>query len=249
MTSVWFIVPAHRRFDLTRVCLRQLRRTCNAMRAYHIDATAVVIADDENLYVAADLGFATVRRDNHQLGRRFNDGHQLACDPAYNPNPADFVVPCGSDDWVDPVIFRRLPAPGVIGVFTWQSTVSEDRTRLQRQRVGYKCGSGIRIIPRDLIAAAGYRPCREHARSGVDTTAVEGIKTAVGEFPATVCLDVHPLQIVDFKSRREQIHSYSSLRGFGRGPESTDPFGDLAGFYPEAVEELRAITPALAVAA
>jgi len=64
-----------------------------------------------------------------------------------------------------------------------------------------------------------------------------------------VCLDVHPLQIVDFKSRHEQIHSYSSLRAFGRGPESTDPFGDLAGFYPEAVEELRAITPALAVAA
>ena len=240
MTRIWFIVPAHGRVDLSRVCLRQLRRTCDAMRAnYDIDATAVVIADDENLDVADDLGFATVKRDNHQLGRKFNDGHQLACDPAYNPNPADYVVPCGSDDWVDPVVFQRLPPPGVVGVFTLHAVVNEDRTRLQRLRVGYKCGAGIRIIPRDLVAAAGYRPCREHARSGVDTTAVEGIQRSIGEFPATVCLDVHPLQIVDWKSRHQQLHSYSAIRGFGKGPESTDPFGDLAGFYPEAVEELR----------
>lgn len=31
MIRLAFIVPAHKRFDLARVCLRQLRRTCDAL--------------------------------------------------------------------------------------------------------------------------------------------------------------------------------------------------------------------------
>src|SRR5690349_10276090 len=102
---VWFVVPVFGREELTAVCLRQLAWTCEQMARYDLEATAVVIGEDLSLDVAQELGFATVRRDNTQLGRKFNDGYQLACDPAYNPEPADYVVPCGSDDWVDPVIF------------------------------------------------------------------------------------------------------------------------------------------------
>ena len=92
VVSLWFVVPAHGRYELTRICLEQLRRTCDALP---YDATAVVVAEDQNLYTAADLGFATVHRDNDFLARKFNDGIQLACDPNYNPEPADYVVPFG----------------------------------------------------------------------------------------------------------------------------------------------------------
>ena len=71
-----------------------------------------MIADDENLDTAAELGFATVRRDNRFLARKYNDGIQLALDPSVNPRPADYAVPFGSDDWVDHRIFHRLP-PGM----------------------------------------------------------------------------------------------------------------------------------------
>ena len=53
--SLWFCVPAHGRYELTRICLEQLRRTCDALP---YEATAVVIADDENLHTAYELGFA-----------------------------------------------------------------------------------------------------------------------------------------------------------------------------------------------
>jgi hypothetical protein len=63
-----------------------------------------------------------------------------------------------------------------------------------------------------------------------------------------VKLDVHPLQLVDWKSGDTQLNAYQILRGFFRS-ESDDPFGDLAEVYPaEALDEMRALT-GLAVAA
>ncbi len=245
MTRVWFMVPVHGREALTEVCLRQLKRTCDAAwLAYDIQATAVVIGDDRSLQVAADLGFATVRRDNHQLGRKFNDGYQLACDPAYNPEPADYCVPCGSDDWVDPVILRRMPPPDAIGNFRQITVVNEGRTVCTSLKVAYSTGAGIRIIPASLIARAGYRPAHEEARRAVDASTQYGISEALrGHVPRTVYLDVHAAQIVDWKSHGQQLNSYAQLRGFRRGNE-TDVWETLEPHYPaEALDEMLHLTP------
>jgi len=245
---VWFLVPVHGRFELTRVCLRQLARTCLSADEYAIEATAVVVGDDANLDVASELGFATVRQTNEFLGRKFNDGFQAACDPEFNPRPADFVIPCGSDDWIDPVILQRLPRENEVGIFRQIAVVDETRTRLARLRVGYKGGCGIRIIPHKLLAQASpwqvpYRPAADDRTRAVDTSGIEGIKTAWrGQFPQTVDLDVHPLQIVDWKSNGEQLNSYAALTGFRRGPEVEDPFEVLADVYPvAALDEMREV--------
>lgn len=235
--TVTFVVPVHGRESLTRVCLRQLRRTCNEAS---VRATAVVVGEGPILeYARIDLGFATVKRDNSQLGRKFNDGFQLACDPDFNPWPADYVVPCGSDDWIDPAILERLPPAGQIGVFRQMAVVSEDRTRLARITVGWKGGAGIRIIPRSMIAAAGYRPSAEERARGCDTATLEGIKRATGRFPAMVELDRHPLQIVDFKTDGVQLNSYRSMVGFRRNQSVTaDVWDELRAVFPEAVDDM-----------
>src|SRR5688572_14547654 len=106
MNSLWFIVPAHGRTELARICLRQLWRCCHDLIENGVDATAVVVADDENLDTARDLGFGWVRHDNQYTSQKFNEGIYLACN---NPRPADYVVPCGSDDWVDYRLFLELP--------------------------------------------------------------------------------------------------------------------------------------------
>ena len=243
MKRLWFVVPCHGREDITTVCLRQLRRTCDAMLPMGIDATAVVIADDANLDTADDLGFATVRRDNRMLGRKFNDGYQLACSPALNPRPADYVVPCGSDDWIDPQIFRTLPE-NAIGVFEQIAIVNEERTRLARCRVtGMAAGVGIRIIPAWFLAASGFRPAEEDRKRAIDASTFIGIaRSNEWQRPPTVRLDVHQLQLVDWKSAGTQLNTYNILRGFFRS-ESDDPFGELADVYPsEALDEMRALT-------
>ncbi len=238
MTRICFVVPVHGREDLTRICLRQLRRTCEAA---NVEATAVVIGDDDSIDYADELGFHAVRRDNQQLGRKFNDGYQLACDPRFNPAPADYVVPCGSDDWVDPVILERLPPDGTIGIFRQIAVVNEERNHLMRVNYRQNGGVGIRIIPRAFLAACAYRPADEHHGRGIDTSTLMAMYRLNRRLPKMIEMDVHPLQIVDWKSHGHQLNSYRALAGYRRGDE-TDVWSELAEFYPsEALEEMRAL--------
>lgn len=246
MIRVWFVVPVHGREALTRVCLRQLARTCEAAEEFGVEATAVVVGQGESLAVAEEFGFGTVERDNVFLGRRFNDGMQLACDPRFNPEPADYVIPCGSDNWVDPSIFSRLPEEA-IGSFYQIAIVNEEQTEMMRLTVGWKGGAGVRIIPCSFLEASGFRPAAEDRRRAVDTSAIEGIKQALGYFPPIETLDIHPLQIVDWKSHGTQLNSYAMLGGYRLGASETDFWDALAEHYPEeALEEMQALKVAVA---
>jgi hypothetical protein len=90
--SIWFVVPAHGRVDVSRICLAQLSATCKELTGRGYPTSAVVVADDENLDVAAELGFGTVERANSPLGRKWNDGYELAGRTA-----VDYVIPLGTD--------------------------------------------------------------------------------------------------------------------------------------------------------
>ncbi len=235
---VWFAVPVHGREKLTKVCLTQLKRTCDTLTAQGIEATAVVCGTGRSLTVASQLGFATVKRDNEQLGRKFNDCYDLACNPQYNPEPADYVIPCGSDDWIDPRIVQ--PDPHKIVCFKEIAVVNETRDQLARLHCRYAGGAGIRIIPREMIEKAEYRPAIEDARRGIDTGTLYGLLGTHGR-EKIVYRDVHSVQIVDWKTQGQQLNSYAMLRTHRHG-EPTDPFEALADFYPaEALEEMRAL--------
>lgn len=241
---LWFLIPAHGRFDLARVCLQQLRRTCDALIDGGIDASAAVVANDQNLELAEALGFATIRETSPTLGRKWNHAYQFACDPAYNPQPADYVVPFGSDDWIDADLLLTAPVgPDYLTCFRRCAFVSEDGRRLARLSIGYPGGVGVRVIPRSFVEKAGYRPADEHKRRSLDTSTLAGLKKAnYGRTPEIVYHDLHDLQVVDFKSQAGQLNSYKMGLRFTKARESSDVFGELAEVYPaEAVEEMRAV--------
>lgn len=238
--ALWFVVPAHGREELAAICLRQLRRTCDELSDAGLEATAVVIADDGNLRTARALGFGTIERDNRFLSRRFNDGIQLACDPRYNTRPANFVVPMGSDDWVDSRILLQLPERNrmVVG-FKRMAFVREDGLELSRSFVDYDGGCGIRIYPRRLVQELGYRPADEDRSRGCDTSILVNVKRAVRQLEIEH-RDVHDLQIVDFKSPRDQLNGYADVRRWSRDRES-DPWTELEDVYPhDAIAAMRA---------
>ena len=236
--TLWFIVPAHGRLPLARICLRQLRRTCDALEHEGVRASAVVVACDENLDTARELGFGTIERDNQQLSRRFNDGLQFAFDPTVNPYPVDYAVFCGSDDWVDHRLFLELPAQDEVGLFRWASFVNEDRTEIC-SRYGAMDGWGVRVYPRALIERVGFRPAEEDRNAGCDTSLLIGVRMAIPRLK-TRYGDLHGQQIVDWKSSEQQIHPYSRVayRAKDRQP---DPYTVLEPLYPEAVKEMRAL--------
>jgi hypothetical protein len=235
-------MPAHGRFELAAICMRQLRRTCDSLQAEGVNATAVVIADDENLDTARDLGFATVERDNRYLARKFNDGIQLALDPEHNPHPADYVVPFGSDDWADHRLFLDLPpADRVVG---WQrlAIVREDGQQISCHQLDYMGGAGIRVYPSELMRPFGYRPADPDRRRAIDTSILVNVCQHHG--PERMRIEhrhLHDFQIVDWKSPAEQLNRYADLAAVYRPTVTGDPFTELAGVYPdEAIDEMRA---------
>ena len=240
MPSLWFCVPVHGRLELTAICLRQLRRTCDALNEEGVHASAVIVASKQDLRALPDLGFGSVERDNKYLGRKFNDGIMLATDPRYNGKPADYVVPCGSDDWVDHRLFLDLPAQDTIIGFQRMSFVREDGQAMISASLDYRGGSGIRIIPRALVEPLTYRPADEDRRRACDTSILSNLTMFHEGRLKVEHRYLHDRQIVDWKTRDTQINSFQVVSDQWRDEETVDPFTELAGLYPaEALEEMR----------
>lgn len=226
--------------ELARICLRQLRRTCDALIAEGIEASAVVVSDDENLDTALELGFGTVPRDNQYVSRRFNDGCQLALDPEFNPRPAGFVVPCGSDDWVDYRLFLDLPAANTIVGFRQISFVREDGGEINTTYLDNPGGAGIRIYPAALLKPLGYRPADEDRPRGCDTSILVNLQQEWGDRLRIDHRYLHDYQLVDWKTSGQQLNTYEEIARRRRRVIGGDPFKELAGVYPdEALREMR----------
>jgi hypothetical protein len=203
-----------------------------------VRASAVVVADDENLDTARDLGFAWVERDNRFTSRKFNDGIQLACDRRYNPHPVDYVVPVGSDDWVDWRLFHNLPRAHTMVGFQRMAFVREDGAELTVRKINSEGGAGIRIWPRHLFKALGYRPADEDRKRGCDTSILVNTRRAVGDALRVEHRDLDPLQIVDWKTAGANLNPYETLARH-RAELTRDPFQVLRGRYPDdALDEM-----------
>lgn len=216
--------------------MRQLARTCAALRVEHdIDAYAVVAADDGNLDTARELGMGTVERENRPLGRKWNDLYELA-----GREGVDYVVPCGTDDWVAARYVADLPSPHAVRCSRVLAMVDETGTRLARLRVGYTAGHGIRVIPTGLLRGCGFRPNEEDRARALDTATLRTIKKYN---PGTRLAYAHadPLDVVDWKSGGPQLNTYEACRAYFVGDES-DPWRALATRYPAAaLDEMRAV--------
>jgi hypothetical protein len=252
MPSLAFVVPVHGRLGLTDVCLRQLRRTCDEIREDGVYASAIIVSDRESLdeLDVVGLRFGWVIRDNDYTSAKFNDGIQLAADPRYNAHPADYVVPCGSDDWLDFRLFTEpLPAPDEIFGFKQVSFVREDGREICSPEIVHNGGSGIRIFPRQLLETVGYRPADEDRRRGCDMSILANVRRANPDLEVRHW-HLHNRQIVDWKTPGTQLNSYKEVTAIHGADSPADPFVELAEFYPaEALNEMRSYYASLALVA
>lgn len=236
--QLWFVMPAHGRLELTRLCLAHLRVTCNHLTDFAgIDATCVVVADDENLESAREYGFWAVEQENVPLGRKFNDGIELAAQQG-----AGYVTPFGSDNWVDWSAFAELPEDGTVISRRRSAIVHEHGDRMCLINVRYDGGDGLRTFPTSLFARCAHRPAADFARRAVDTSIIERLRRFTGWRRQFVYRDHHELQIVGWQSPRgEQLNDYNDLKTAFGERESQHPFRDLALRYDrEHLDAMRA---------
>jgi hypothetical protein len=233
--SIWFVVPANGRLDVSRACLTQLSATCTELTARGYPASAVVIADDANLDIAAELGFGTVERQNRPLGRKWNDGYQLA-----GRVGVDYVIPFGTDDFVTAdFITGYLPSEREVRCSRLSSVVREDGQQIAPLRIHYDGGDGIRIWPTGLLKPLNYRPIEEDRDRAMDTSMLKQIQSH--SHLTMRYFDIDPWQIVDWKTDGTQLNDYTSCLEFQHG-ELRATWKTLHGVYPAAaLKAMRAL--------
>lgn len=225
MPSLWLIVPAYRRYDVTKLAFPQLARCLDALEGFGITGRAIVVGDDANLDTARKYGFHTLRQVNDPLARKWNDGYQYAAE-----HDADYFVPCGTDDWLDPAYLAQLPADNQIRASRWATSIREDGRKLLQFHVDYEGGDGIRIIPRRLLEGCRFRPAEEHRRRAIDTSVWRTLQRTARGFHFVYSDD--PLNIVQFQSVAPQLNAYDALKKRFRNRELDAPFDILRSRYP-----------------
>lgn len=250
MTSVVFVIPAHGRLAVSRLAFAGIRWTLDEL-ADVVDARALVVADDENVDLAAEHGFETLLRPNDPLGRKWNDGYEHAC----RRLAADFVVSCGSDDWIHPDLIRAHLAEHDPAA-KWQvlcsrrsAVVSPDGREAVTLTIDYPGGDGVRMIPRRVLERVKFRPTVDRRHKALDGGMTIAL-TAAGVRAEWVYTDLDPFHIVDFKSD-ESVTGYEKFPRCEHEPKRVrDPLARLAALYPAAlVEQAVAFYDRAAVAA
>lgn len=225
---IFFVTPAWQRFDLTAVCLEHRQRVIDEMAQHGIEARCVVIADDENLDIARGLGFDMVEQNNDWLGRKFNDGIEYAA-----KHGAEWIVPIGSDSWIDPAYFLPLPDPSLTRTSGNYAAVELHRMAVLSVE-NPKNPAGPHMIHRDRLPS-NYRPAVDTISRYIDSSTLHGLHGVAWEHN-----DIHPLQYIGFR-QEPLITPYQRLWNAWGVRESTDPWTELAAHYPaDLVEKARA---------
>lgn len=214
---IYFVTPAWQRYGLSAVCFDQRLDVIRTLAAAGVEARCVVVADDENLDLARARGFDVVERDNEWLGRKFNDGMEFA-----GRHGADWIVPIGSDSWIDPAYFLPLPNPGATRTSPAYCVVAE---RLAELRVGGH-GAGPYMFHRTLLAPSRFRPAANKLRKNIDHSTIAGIRRPVRWQPQTI----HPYQYIGFRGT-PHITRYDRLMDKW-GVAEHEPWAILAQHYP-----------------
>jgi hypothetical protein len=237
---IYFVTPAWQRYEIVAICLEQRQRVIEELAKHDIEARCVVIADDDNLDIARSFGFDTVERDNKMVGRKFNDGMEYA-----GKHGARWVVPIGSDSWVDPAYFLDLIDPKYVRTSEAYCTVTSDSLAelwVSPDKPYYSAGP--HVYHRQLLKPVRFRPSLEDSVM-VDTSIIKGIRRF--RRVRMQSHTVHPFQYIGFRvAPMMTSHEYLVKRW---GVREHDPWTTLARYYPVDLVERAQKAMALEVAA
>jgi hypothetical protein len=223
--NVWLVTPAWSRPEVTRLALAQRAHLQGELAARGVTLSCVVVADDDNLEVAAEFGFDGLWQDNEFLGRKLNDGIEYAW-----VRDADWICFCGSDNWLHPDLFEGLDSvvndDDVVVAGRSLAVVDLASGRAVVSRPGGSKGVAPWLAPQLLFDRFGPRPVREDATSGMEMQLAIGLG-----LPRFVFHDPNPCARVDFKSE-------VGMTSFAAFDRPGLPEARLRDFYPSELCDL-----------
>jgi hypothetical protein len=229
VSGLWIVIPAHGRPHVSSFAFAGISWAISELGRRGIHAHALVVADDENLDIADEHHLDTLRRSNAALGAKWNDGIEYACQ-----HDAEHVLTCGSDDWVHPDLIARHVrgcADDTIMCSRHSTVVAPDGREATTLTIGYDGGDGVRLLPRPILKMLGFRPYNDKRSRALDGSMFDRLSRSRSGF-RWVYNDLHPWQIVDFKSG-DNVTPYDKFPGCSHEPvRVTDPLEQLAAHYP-----------------
>jgi hypothetical protein len=228
---VWSVTPAWKRFDVTDVCLAQ-RAALQEQLAPELEFDCVVVADDQNLEVAARHGFPTVERPN-RLGEKVNAGIGYALEQG-----ADFCAVVDSDCWVHADLLRaHRYDPDEVATSNNFARVRADGRRITFLDVRHPFGLGPMIIPAGMLEAVDGKPVPDDLVRGLSTTIWHSLLDAHRAELTWRFANVSRIQYVGLQSHVQITREIDVQK---RWPVRDDyptfdlhPFDRLAEAYPE----------------
>lgn len=233
MKSILLVTPAWERPELTRIMLEQRLRLTEAVRPLGVRCETVVIADDENLDIAEDLGHKTVGALN-VLGAKFNDGYEYAVEHNY-----DWAFHVNSDQAFDPALIAAIAKAPTDRIVTMShlSAVNATGERFIAYRNPVRA---MQAFPLKLLRR-NPRPCAEHIMSGCDRSTYEGVARA-NHGAKEQRVRVGPLETIQFESE-VQMTGWERHVGIARNSGAREwkvPWDLLAQTYgPELIEDMQ----------
>ena len=176
--------------------------------------------------MARKRGFHVVERDNKWLGRKFNDGMEYA-----GKHGAEWIVPIGSDSWIDPRYILPLPDPSETRTSPLYAVVTS--AKIAELRVKDGRGAGPYMFHRSLLEPLGFRPAKDELPRGIDTSTLRGIRS-MGLTVNWSERNVHSLQYVGFRCK-PYLSSYGYLLGHHGVRERVNPARVLSRVYPPSL--------------
>lgn len=232
MDLLYFITPAHQRYEMSEICFAQRRWLIDQLAERGIEAQGVVVANDDNLALAKTYGLDTVVRDNQWLGRRFNDGYQHAVEKG-----ATHTFAVGSDEWPHPDLFKTLPGPMELTRSPYYTLYHRNGKKRADLNIQHRVGARY-TLSTDLLKRVNNRPCDDYISRRCDTTTFDNVTY---EQNVVITHSIPPkYAFVAFQSPHphEQISSYDKLcKAYFCKEVYEEIFRPLWGYYPDNLVE------------
>jgi hypothetical protein len=229
--SLLFVVPAHERVELARICYGQFAELRAQLDERGVRAEVLVVTDDENAEAAADYRLHVLEHPN-PLGSRLNAGFTWAAEHGF-----EYVCPLGNDSFMHPDRFTWFPDPETILCTRNYTCLNADASEQAWLWLDYPGGVGSRVIPLSLLERYDYRPLPDNQASGCDTGTLMAICRNTERAPNLVYTDLHPAEVVGFQSGDSQVTKWNFWLQHLK--ERQEPFAGLADLYgDELVDQI-----------
>lgn len=227
--SLWFVTPAHGRYQITQHTLAQRAKLCE-----RIGARCVVVAEDGNLSIADRLGLDTLPMDNLFLGRRFNAGVEYALSRG-----ATHITLFDSDSIsLDATYDTLADVPEFRPNYSFIFPDGKRRAEIQHQRWVQT------IWPAAYMELTYGHPCDYFINRHVSSSALRNIEAAVkanGLTMSPVTTETHQLEQVGFQSEDNISNSMNILYSARVGKYAKDMWTPLLETYIEDQEQILAL--------